>query len=438
MKTRLPFFYGWALVGLGFVTLAVVYGIRFAFSAFFVAILDEFGWSRAETSLIFSLNILVYGITVPVAGVLVDRFGPRVTLPVGVAVVCGATAAAGFATELWHFYLLVGVLSAVGTALAGFINFAVMITQWFERRRGTALGFTLAGNGVSFLVVSLSQVLISTVGWQASYAILGLGLGAILLPLAMLLPRGRPETMGLRPDGDPAPVVPPSPTSQAAAPKPDLPDSDPTLGDALRDYRFWCLFLQNMLVWGFGFSLIVAHQVAYAKDSGVDPILMASVVALYGFANIAGNLTGFLSDRIGREWAYTIGTSGGIVALGCLLAGGSPETSWLLFVYGIVYGVAMGVLAPTQTAATADLFGGRHFGKIQGLIVAGFGLAGSIGPWLGGFIYDTLGSYTVAFSISIASVAASCAMMWLAAPRRGRTPRPTTLPNTPSRLTEAS
>ncbi|MBI4498365.1 MAG: MFS transporter [Chloroflexi bacterium] len=421
MSIRFPFFYGWALVGLGFVTLAIVYGLRFAFSAFFVAILDEFGWGRAETSLIFSLNVLVYGLCVPFAGALLDRFGPRVTLPLGVAVVCGATAAASLATELWHFYLLIGVVAALGTALSGFINFAVMITSWFVKRRGTALGFTLAGNGVSFLVVTLAQTLINGLGWRSAYLVLGLGLGAVLLPLAVLLPRSRPESMGLRPDGDPAL---PLPAALPGAPALKSAESDPTLGEAVRDYRYWCLFLANMLIWGFGFNLIVAHQLAYAKDGGVDPILMATVVAIYGFANIGGNMAGFLSDRIGREWAYTLGTAAGMVAVLCLLAGGSPETAWLLFIYGPLYGVAMGIISPTQTAATADLFGGRHFGKIQGLIVTGFGIGGSIGPWLGGFIYDTRESYFLAVLVSLTAIVGAGVMMWLAAPRRGRTPRP--------------
>lgn len=193
-----------------------------------------------------------------------------------------------------------------------------------------------------------------------------------------------------------------------------------TMGKAARTVRFWAFFGANFLMWGLGFNLLISHQVAYMVGVGHSNTLAASVVGVYGIANILGNLNGFVSDRIGRERAYTLGTVGAITAVVILILAADPALPWLLYLYAPLLGLSFGIMAPTGTAAVADLFQGKSFGSIVGLTVAGFGIGGAVGPWLGGFIFDMTGSYLPAFTVSITAMALASGLIWLAAPRKVR------------------
>ena len=155
-----PVFYGWVIVGIGIISLTLVYGIRHSFSIFFPPILDEFGWSRGSTAIMFSLNVLIYGFTAPVAGSLGDRWKPRRVMLIGTAILGLTTASCAFAKELWHFYLLFGILMPVGTALSGVPLFAPTLANWFAKRRGLAIGLGQAGCGFSFTYGILANFVI--------------------------------------------------------------------------------------------------------------------------------------------------------------------------------------------------------------------------------------------------------------------------------------
>jgi len=437
---RFPFFYGWVIVGIAALTLTLIYGVRYAFSVFYVSILDEFGWSRAATATIFSANVIVYGVTAPLFGTLLDRFGPRRLLPLGAALISLATVASSVADQIWHFYILFGVMVGLGSSAAGYVCHAAIISNWFLRYRATALGIAMSGGGAAFLVAMLVQPLIAQFGWRQAYVILGVTVGVILIPATALFQRLRPQDLGLSPDGVPVmsanPAPPPkggTPTShQVAATRVAAPMRDPlvvdqvwvatewTLGRALRTRRLWLLFVASFLLWGIGLNLVLAHQVAYAVTAGYSPMLAASVFGLYGVANVLGNLCGFISDRLGREETYTLAAASAILALVALILAADPAREPFLYLYVILFGPAFGILGPTITAAMADLFGGPNFGAINGFVTAGFGLGGSLGPWLGGYIFDATDSYQLAFTISAVALGFACLLVWLAAPRRVR------------------
>ena len=140
---RSPFFYGWIIVGIAVIGMALTYGTRHSFSVFFLAILNEFGWSRGSTALMLSLNILIYGLTAPFAGFLVDHWKPRRVLTIGVVMLSFTTAFCAFATELWHFYILFGFLVPIGIALSGWPVLAPTIANWFTK--SAALLWALVG-----------------------------------------------------------------------------------------------------------------------------------------------------------------------------------------------------------------------------------------------------------------------------------------------------
>ncbi|MEE9399804.1 MAG: MFS transporter, partial [Dehalococcoidales bacterium] len=152
--------------------MALLYGTRHSFSVFFPPILGEFGWSRGSTALMLSLNILVYGLVAPIAGTLGDRWKPRRIMPIGITIVGLATAGCAFATELWHFYLLFGILMPVGTAFSGWPLIGPALTNWFSKRRGLVLGLGQLGGGISFTYGMFVEFVISQLGWRYAYFVI--------------------------------------------------------------------------------------------------------------------------------------------------------------------------------------------------------------------------------------------------------------------------
>ncbi|MEK7215908.1 MAG: MFS transporter, partial [Chloroflexota bacterium] len=195
--------YHWLLLATVTLTLGTAQGFRYQFSAFYVAMLEEFHWDRASAAGIGSVNVLTYGALVVFSGIAVDRFGPRLLMPIGFLVYILAILWSGFLDQLWQFYAVTGVLAGAGFAFSGFIPGMVVLTTWFVRRRGLAFGVAQSGNGLSFLIASAAQLLIAAVGWRAAYGIIALGIGAPVLLLLLLFIRRRPRDLGLFADGEP-------------------------------------------------------------------------------------------------------------------------------------------------------------------------------------------------------------------------------------------
>ena len=424
---RSAIFYGWIVAAVAFFTLALVYSIRYSFSFLFVALLDEFGWSRADTAAMFSINVLVYGLALPGVGTVMDRLGPRKVMSVGAILLALGAASVSLGGALWQFYLLYGVVMALGLCCIGWVPNTCVIANWFDARRGAALGIASAGLGATYAISALSEELITSVGWRGAYIILGAMVLLLVLPLVALLQRGHPEDMGLCPDGA-AQAAPQAPPGLATAPCPANPEQW-TLGRAVRTKTLWLFFATSFLLWGIGTTLILTHQVAYTRDIGFSSHFGALVYLAFGIAYFVGNLGGFISDRIGREKAMTVGAAGAIAGVLMLaLANWFPDAR-LLFLYSALFGLGAGLCAPVITAGLADFFQGRHFGAINGFVTMSFGLGGAISPWLGGYIFDQLHAYTLAFAIVVVAIAASCVFIWLAEPRKvlgaARKPQPT-------------
>jgi len=425
-RNRYPFFYGWVVVGVAFACQVLVYGMRNSFAVFYVPILNEFGQSRADTALIFSINVGVYGLIAPLSGSLVDRFGPRRVMAVGVALLAMSAMACSQAGEIWHLYLLFGFVMAIGMSLAGFVPNIAILTNWFVKRRGTAFGIFISGWGLSFVVTIVCQYLISMFGWRNSFLILGSSILIILMPLILVFHRRHPSDMGLVPDGDTeldendTRNAVAAPTASFVVDK-EWAATEWTLLKVLRTPRFWALFFANFFIWGIMENFLVAHQVACAIDAGFPATVVATMVTVFGIMVASGTLGGgFLSDRLGRELTFSAGSMIAILAIVVLLLLGSSSPTWMLFLYGVTLGIGLGINGPTLTAALADMFQGRNFGAINGLAVMGFALAGALSPWLGGLIFDITGNYGLIFPLLITAAGLSIVLIWLAGPRRVR------------------
>lgn len=416
MSKRSPFFYGWVIVAIAVVNTTLVYGMRNSFSIFFPYILAEFGWARGSTAIMLSLNIFIYGIAAPVAGGLGDRWKPRMVIVIGILILGLATAGCALAQKLWHFYLLYGVLMPAGMALSGWPLLCAALANWFALRRGMIMGLGQVGLGLSFAYVTFMEFIISHVGWRHAYFVLAGILVGLLLPLALFLFHHRPEDIGMKARGstqmDAAGDLAPAGANIA-----NSEHNEWTLADAMKRYQLWCLVAAFFLFWGTGHYLVLAHQIKFAEDAGYSIMFAASVFALLGMFSILGFLSGSISDWIGREIPITFSATLSIVALIALMSIKDTSQPWLLYFYAICFGYAGGLFSSTIFAGAADLFHGRHYGAITGLLLTGLGLGGGLGPWLGGHIYDVTGSYNKAFELSMVSYALATISFWIAAPR---------------------
>ncbi|MEC7304063.1 MAG: MFS transporter, partial [Pseudomonadota bacterium] len=202
---RLPFFYGWVVIAVAFVTMGIGVNARTAFSLLYPPILDEFGWGYGGTAAIFSIGFIISTLATPIVGILMGRFGPRIAIPVGAIMVAAGLVLATWASALWQFYLTLGFLVIGGSIFISYIGHSMFLANWFHRKRGLAVGVAFSGVGVGGIVLFLwIQSIITSVGWRVScWAIAGL-LIAIVVPLNLIFQRQRPEDLGLTPDGEAA------------------------------------------------------------------------------------------------------------------------------------------------------------------------------------------------------------------------------------------
>lgn len=422
LKQRNGIFYGWVIIVVTFIVLTTSNLLWFSFSLFYVAILNDFGWERAPTVIFFSLSGLIYGIGSPIAGFLFDRFGPRKVFSLAALLLALGAVGTSQSHEIWQFCLTYGVVLAFGVALIGFPPTVALVSNWFVRRRGTAMGIAQAGLQGSFLVFPLIQLLISTTGWRNTYLWLAAAVFIIIAPLSVAFLRHRPQDMGLLPDNA-------SRTEETGVTGPDEGDSltadenwasqDWTLVRALKTYRFWAIFC-TVTTMSIYFNIVMTHQVAYIVDTGFTAMFAASLMVIFGAMSMAGRFCGFLPDILGREVTYTLCNAGIILAISLLMLAGTTSSVWMLYIYVAVFAFFMGLSTPTYGASVADIFHGKHFGSIVGFADLGWGMGTFLGSWLGGYIFDKFGSYIPAFAIAITMSALATVALWVASPRRIR------------------
>src|ERR1700719_2345869 len=316
---RLPFFYGWLLVAVAFVTMAVGVNARTAFSLLFPPILGEFGWDRGVTAGAFSFGFDVSAVSSPLIGRLMDRLGPRSVMELGVALMAAGLLLAPLTTQPWHLYLTIGVLVGAGSVCLGYSGQSLFLPNWFSRRRGLAIGLAFAGVGIgSMTLLPWVQLMIDQTGWRTACTAMGLLVLVVLAPINLLL-RKRPEDIGLRPDGDAAP------SASAVKPVSNIVDAewaatDWTLSRALATARFWWLavgYFGGLYIW----YAVQVHQTKYLLDIGFSPAVAVWSLGAVSLLGIPGQIfLGHVSDRIGREWIWSTSCAGFAICFAALIA----------------------------------------------------------------------------------------------------------------------
>ena len=416
LARRLPFFYGWVVVGVVFVTMAICVNARTAFSLLFPPILDEFGWERGVTAGAFSFGFLVSALLSPLLGRLMDRRGPRFVMEAGVAATAAGLLLATFASAPWHIYLTLGLLVGAGTTFTGYTGQALFLPNWFARRRGLAMSIAFAGVGAgSIVLLPALQTFVERNGWRAGCTVLGVVVLVVLLPLNLLL-RRRPQELGLAPDGDPN-----SPEAVQARRVANVVDRawaaiDWTLARAMRTARFWWIAVAYFAAL-FSWYAVQVHQTKYLVETGFGAGQAAWALGAVSLAGVPGQIAlGWLSDRIGREIVWAIGSAGFCITYAALLL--LPSYPGIPLLYAMV--VAQGALGYGLTsvigAIPAEIFEGKHYGPIFGTLMVSALAGGAAGPWFMGFVHDRTGQYTLAFWVAIGCSVLSALAIWRAKP----------------------
>jgi MFS family permease len=416
---RLPFFYGWIIVAVTFVTMAIGVNARTAFSLLFPPILSEFGWERGVTAGAFSFGFVVSGAVSPLIGRLMDRAGPRAVMELGVALMAGGLLLAPLTSEPWHLYLTIGVMVGTGSTCLGYSGQSQFLPNWFARRRGLAMGIAFAGVGIgSVTLLPWVQQMIEATGWRTACTAMGIVVLIVLAPINLLL-RKRPQDIGLEPDGDAAS------SASSAKPLSNILDTawagtDWTLGRALATARFWWIALGyscGLYIW----YAVQVHQTKYLLDIGFSPNVGVWALGVVSLLGIPGQIVlGHLSDRIGREAIWAISCAGFAICFACLSVLKYEPSLLLVYLMVFTQGALGYGLTSVMGAVVLEIFQGAHYGSIFGCIMLAALAGGAAGPWVTGFIHDLTGSYAIAFAIGIGVSALSALAIWMASPRKIR------------------
>ena len=394
----------WVVVWACFVALAVIFGIAYSFAAFFESLSMQFNAQRADVSLVFGLSGLVYFIGGAGAGLLADRFGPRVVCSLGMLFIAGGLLVSSFATSMAAVYAAYGVGIGIGIALVYTPSIAC-VQPWFTRRRGLAAGIASAGIGAGTVVVPLAATaLIVGLHWRGAMQVLAGGVLLLGLAATVLLKRAPSATGG---------------RGRAVA--------GHTLRQALATKQFRWLYVMAVLA-GPVMFIPFAHASAAARDLGVADAQAVGLVGLIGIGSLVGRFViGALADHIGRP--LTLALMQASLGLSFLVWYGA--SGWgAMALFALWMGLSYGGIVSLMPALCMDLFGARAVSAIIGTLYTGAAFGNLLGPWLAGAVFDASLSYgPVIWGCLVLSALATAAAWRL----RGPPPAQLTAADAPAR-----
>ena len=416
-------YYGWVVTAVCFLSVVLSTAARQSLIIKFPLLLEEFGWNRTALSVAASLSGFTASFCALFIGILSDRWDVKKILIAGALLAVLGLLLCSTTQHLWQIYLFFGVVTSIGVASLGLLPNMIILSNWFVKRRGLAIGIVASGYGAGTLIfMPVLQAVINQHGWRFSFMFLAIVV-FVLIPVILIFQKTHPAQIGLCPESDGSDNQATDSSSETAGQSSAVETGETgaryVLARLAKSRRFWFAYVQ-LILGPLSTMPIIAHQAALLADKGFDRMTTAMVVGIYGLGTFLGMLlSGYLSDRLSREVCYTIGT--GSLILGCviLLQVKSGSSVLLPVIFGFSFGLGFGTRPSMDAATAADLFSGRHFGLIYGLLSTGLGIGQLFGPVLSGMIFDTTGSYTGAIIFCICSVSAATACIWLAAPRRG-------------------
>ena len=411
-------FYGWwivlaAFLALTFTSMTGGYG----FSLFYKRLIDHFGWTRTGLAGAISLSRLEAGVLGGIEGFLVDRYGPTRIILLGIILSSIGMIWLSVIDSLIEFYLVFILLVTVGRSLSAMVAIDTTVANWFIRRRGTAFGILRTAVAVGAAGVIVVSWFINEFGWRSAFVATGIGILLIGIPTAFVM-KPRPELYGLLPDGDsPVKTVDPATHATSDTENQHYPNNDigMTVMEALYSRAFWALSI------GFAIRLMVTgaatlHAIPLVEDLGYSGATAAGVLGSMGMGSIVGRLGGgFMNDAFGTKPVAVASVC--LLAVSCLILA-YAQNLWQVMLFVAIYAPSYGCSAATMPAIKGDYFGRKSFGSILGL--SGMVQMGGsmLGPIFAAYIFDTSGSYSIAFLTFAGLLIISAAMfMSLKKPR---------------------
>jgi len=360
-----------------------MWGTLYSFGVFFKPLLTEFGWTRAMTSSVFSLNMLLCGALAIVTGRLTDRIGPRPVITVGGFLLGLGYLLTSQIGSIGQLYLFYGVIIGIGMS-GSYAPLVSTVARWFTRRRGLMTGIVVAGIGIGTVIIPpLASWSIANHGWRTSYLIVGVITLVSLISIAQFLKRD-PAQMNLVPYGE----------REMAMNGLQLEPRRYSFRQAIHTRQFWLICVIN-ISFGFILQTIMVHIVPHATDLGISYTSAATILALGGGVSIAGRLVmGVVTDRIGGRAALL---SCFVLISAALLWLLVSKELWMLYLFAVAFGFGYGGFAPLASLIIAEYFGLSAHGAILGSTEFVFTMGSAIGPFLAGQIFDIAGSYQLAF-----------------------------------------
>ncbi len=403
-------FYGWVIVGVCFIVIALLFAVRLSFGVFFDALIrsGEFTWSRGSTAGIFSLSMIIATLGGMPTGWCLDRYGARRVFLGGLLLLILGLVVTSRIHSLAGFYLAYGVVAGLGITALSLPVHATTISRWFSRTegRGLAIGIAFSGTGIGvFIIIPLLERVINLWGWRAGYLFLATLLAGIAWPLTFVLLRNSPTEQQQASADD----LPSSYHAPSASPPPSYEWDWHT---AAHTPAFWLLLLAGGLSL-FALRMVTVHQIAHFVDRGFSRQTAARVFGSSGLiTGISFVFFGRLSDMIGRELAFMLGTMFQTLAFTILLIITPAMPAWVLTLYAVLWGLGEGSRSGLLTAIASDTFPGPAVGAIVGSLGATFALGAGLGSWLGGLLFDITHTYVVPFTLALAATLLATTAIW--------------------------
>lgn len=386
------FHYAWIIVFVTFLTFLAVQGVRLSFGAFVEPWETDFSMDRGTISLISTLSFLIYGLSQPLIGRLVDKLGARLILSFSTFLVGISIFLTSFVTQPWQLFFLYGIMVSFGVGGASNVAATVVVTNWFNEKRGLAFGIMEAGFGAGqMLLVPGSLMLIHWLNWKMTVVILGAFLVLIVFPIVLLFLRNHPKEKGLVPIG--GEIVEEGTVEKKAL------NSNASIWNVFLKREFWFLILPFAICGFTTTGLMDTHLIPFSHDHGFSTSVTSAAVSILAGFNIIGILlSGVVADRwSSRKMLFLLY---GMRAISiCILL--YSHNSALLLIFAVLFGlVDFATVAPTQLLAT-QYFKEYSIGFILGWLFLSHQIGSALGAYLPGLFYNETGSYNISFYLSI-------------------------------------
>ena len=421
--TNRRFFYGWAIVGVGFIAnVGSSFALASTLSIFLKPLTADLGVSRGVFSLLRTGEGIIGALIAPVVGTLVDRHGGRWLMALGAAIVGIGYLLLGHVENFTQFGLIRLTLVTLGDSMMGYMVVNVIIAQWFLRRRGRALAFSSMGVGFAKVCMPIIAAwLIVSVGWRESWMVFGIATMALVVAPALLLVKRSPEEMGLNPDGAAAPLAGDGSTEAQRKSQSSI-ESEVvwTRREAMETRAFWLLVITFGIA-SVGVTGLNLHVYPYVTDLGHPPVIAATVMSVIASMQLASPLAwGLLAERMDIRLAAVLRFVVQAVGLGLAILTGNI---FCLYAGFFLYGIGLGGNLVLPEILWANYFGRRSLGKVRGLGVLISHMMAAAGPPFFGFLYDLTGGYGLSFTIfGCALITSAFLSLMLEPPRKAIAP----------------